>query len=176
MSDEILVKSSDIQKRLKEIAQEINEKYDEITLMVVLTGGIYTAIDLSKYITIPCKLEFIKVSSYGHNEFSNGVVEMKYCSSTKGDLLGNVLIIDDICDSGRTLKTLLEYVKNNYFYYSLKTLTLLNKPSRREVQIKPDYVGFEIEDKFVYGFGLDLNDYARNIQDILVKGEEESVF
>lgn len=87
-----LITKEQIQQRLKEIAQEINTSYNEITLLVTLTGGVYTAIDLSKYITIPMKLEFVKISSYGHEQ-NAGLVELKWISVQKGSHLGNVLIL-----------------------------------------------------------------------------------
>ena len=165
----MLISNEQIQERLKEIASEINTKYDEITLLITLTGGIYTAIDLSKYITIPCKLEFVKVSSYGSSETSSGIVELKYISKDKGNHLGNVLIIDDIYDTGNTMEYLVKYIENNYTYSCIHTMVLLEKPARHEKYFNPTYVGFVIEDKFVYGYGLDLDEYSRNIPCIEVK-------
>ena len=164
-----LVSNEQIQTRLKEIAEQINSKYDEITLLVTLTGGIFTAIDLSKYITIPCKFEFVKVSSYGHSEISSGIVELKYMSKEKGSHLGNVLIIDDIYDTGNTMDYLIKYIKNNFTFSCIDTMVLLEKPARHEHNLEITYTGFVIEDKFVYGYGLDLDDYERNLIDVLVK-------
>ena len=161
----ILINREDIQKRLKEIADKINNSYDEITLLVTLTGGVYTAVDLSKYITIPCKMEFVKISSYGH-ERQAGVVDLKWISCNKGEHLGNVLIIDDIYDTGNTMDYLIKYIRNNYTYNKLDTMVLLEKPERREKHLDITYIGFTIENKFVYGYGLDLDDYKRNITDI----------
>ena len=164
-----LITNEQIQTRLKEIAEQINSKYDEITLVVTLTGGIFTAVDLSKYITIPCKFEFVKVSSYGHSEVSSGIVELKYVSKDKGSHLGNVLIIDDIYDTGNTMDYLIKYIKNNFTYSALDTMVLLEKPARREKELTITYTGFTIDNLFVYGYGLDLDDYERNITDIMVK-------
>lgn len=163
--DNTLITSEQIQNRLKEIAKQIDESYDEITLLVTLTGGVYTAIDLSKYITIPTKLEFAKVSSYGHEQ-SAGIVELKWMSEPKGTDLGNVLIIDDVYDTGNTLDYLTKYIKNNYKFSALDTMVLLDKPFRREKQVDITYTGFVIKDEFVYGYGLDLKDYDRNLLDI----------
>lgn len=165
-----LISSIEIQDRLKELAAEISSKYDEVTLLITLTGGVYTGIDLSKYLTIPCKLEFAKISSYGNNQES-GIVELKWMSANKGKHLGNVIIVDDICDTGNTLTYLVKYLKNNFTFTSLKTLTLLDKPSRREVPLLVDYIGFEIDNVFVYGYGLDDQEYKRNEQSVKVKGE-----
>jgi hypoxanthine phosphoribosyltransferase len=164
-----LLTNEQIQTRLKEIANEINNRYDEITLVVTLTGGIFTAVDLSKYITIPCKFEFVKVSSYGHSEVSSGIVELKYMSKEKGSYLGNVLIIDDIYDTGNTMDYLIKYIQNNFTYSALDTMVLLEKPARREKELNITYTGFTIDNLFVYGYGLDLDDYERNVTDIMVK-------
>lgn len=164
----LLVSEKQIQKRLKELADEINSKYTEVTLLVTLTGGVYTAVDLSKHITIPCKLEFVKISSYGHEQ-EQGIIELKWMSVNKGRHLGNVIVIDDVFDTGNTLTYLTKYIKNNYTYDSLDTLCLLDKPGRRnpDVDLTLTYTGFVINDEFVYGYGLDLKEYDRNLTDIL---------
>lgn len=164
----ILLTEREIQDRLKYLAYEISSKFDEVTLLITLTGGVYTGIDLSKYITIPCKLEFVKISSYG-NEQDQGIIELKWMSVDKGKDLGNVIIIDDICDTGNTLDYLIKYINNNYEYSSLNTLTLLDKPSRREVMVPLNYKGFTINNLFVYGYGLDDKGYERNITNISYK-------
>ena len=158
---EQLINSQSIDTKLQEIAEDINNKFEKVTLLVTLTGGVYTAIDLSKYITIPCKLEFVKVSSYGNSEES-GIVELKWISVDKGKKLDNVIIIDDIFDTGKTMDYLLKFVKNNYTYDSLNTMVLLDKPERREIPNNIDYIGFEIPNYFVFGYGLDLDGYERN--------------
>lgn len=161
-----LIDSEKIQARLKEIAKEINNNYNEVTLVVTLTGGIFTAVDLSKYITIPVKFEFVKVSSYGHEQQA-GIIELKWFSAQKGENLGNVIVIDDIYDTGNTMDYLLKYIKNNYTTAALHTMVLLDKPYRREKPIDITYTGFKIKDEFVYGYGLDLKDYSRNLTDIM---------
>lgn len=164
-----LITNTKIQARLEEIAEEINKSYNEVTLLITLTGGVYTALDLSKYITIPCKLEFVKVSSYGAAEESSGIVELKYISKDKGADLGNVIIIDDIYDTGNTMDFLLKYIKANYTYKTLSTMVLLEKPARREKELDITFTGFTIDNLFVYGYGLDLDEYERNVKDIMVK-------
>lgn len=167
MDRKILIKHEQIEQRLKEIAEEINKNYSEVTLLVTLTGGVYTAIDLSKYITIPCKLEFVKISSYGHEQEA-GIIELKWISVNKGRHLGNVIIVDDVFDTGNTMTYLTKYIKNNYTYDKLDTMVLLDKPARRnpEVDLTINYVGFVINDEFVYGYGLDLKEFDRNLTDV----------
>lgn len=161
----VLITQEQIQTRLKEIASEINSKYDEITLLVTLTGGVYTAVDLSKYITIPCRIEFVKVSSYGHEQ-NAGIVQLKYCSMERGEHFKNLIIVDDVFDTGNTLDFLVKYINNNFTYDNLCTMMLLDKPFRREKDMDITYVGFTIKDEFVYGYGLDLKDYERNLTEI----------
>lgn len=161
-----LIDNEKIQERLKEIAGQIDKDFNEVTLLVTLTGGVYTAIDLSKYLTIPCKIEFVKISSYGHERHA-GIIDLKWISVTKDENLGNVLIIDDIFDTGNTMDYLVKYIENNFKYDSINTMVLLDKPSRRQKPREINYIGFTIEDKFVYGYGLDLDDYKRNLTDIL---------
>jgi hypoxanthine phosphoribosyltransferase len=161
----ILYTEEQIQDRLKYLAYELSRDFDEVTLLITLTGGMYTATDLSKYLTIPCKFEFVKVSSYGDEEES-GIVELKWISANKGSDLGNVIIIDDICDTGKTLDYLIKYLKNNYTYNTIRSLALLDKQGRRETFVELDYKGFSIPNYFVYGYGMDRKGYDRNLTDI----------
>ena len=165
-----LISNVKIQARLENIAEQINERFkgEDVTLLVTLTGGIFTAVDLSKYIKIPCKFEFVKVSSYGSNTESSGNVQLKYFSKEKSSNLGNVIIIDDIYDTGHTMNFLINYVKENYEYKTISTMVLLEKPSRRVKELNIDYIGFTIDNLFVYGYGLDLNEYERNLMDVMV--------
>lgn len=164
-----LFNESQIQDKLKYLAYKISKEFDKVTLLITLTGGVYTGIELSKYLTIPVKLEFCKVSSYG-DEQDSGIVELKYISIDKGSELDNILIIDDICDTGKTLSYLIKYINNNYTFNSLQTLTLLNKQGRREVEdLQLDYIGFNIDNLFVYGFGMDDKGYERNQNKIYYK-------
>lgn len=164
----MLIKESEIQDKLKYLAYQVSQEFDEVTLLVALSGGVYTAVDFSKYLTIPVRLEFVKISSYG-DEQESGIVELKWISAEKGSHLGNLLIVDDICDTGKTIDYLLRYIKNNYTTSALKVLTLLDKPKRREVIVPLDYKGFTIDNLFVYGYGLDDCGYSRNITNICVK-------
>ena len=161
----MIITNEQIQNKLKEIAEDINNRYKEITLLIVLTGGVYTGIDLSRYITIPCKIEFIKASSYGNSEVSSGMVKIEYCSIKENN--ENILIIDDIYDTGRTMHDIVNYIKANYKYKSVSTFCLLNKPNN-EIPMELTYSGFPIEG-FVYGYGLDLAGYERNLLAIKVK-------
>lgn len=165
---ETLFTEQQIQDKLKYLAYQVSKDFDEVTLLITLTGGVYTGIDLSKYLTIPCKLEFVKISSYG-NAQEAGIIELKYISAEKRTDLGNVVIVDDICDTGNTLDYLVKYIKNNYHYSSISTLTLLDKPSRREKEVKLSYKGFQVPNVFVYGYGLDDCEYERNLTKIVKK-------
>lgn len=160
-----LITEKQIQYRLNEIAKQINEKFDKVTLLITLTGAVYTGVDLSKYITVPCKIEFVKLSSYGHEQ-NAGIVQLKYCSIDRGEHLDNLIIIDDVFDTGNTLDFLVKYINNNFTYDTLSTMMLLDKPYRREKDYEIDFVGFTIKDEFVYGYGLDLKDYERNLTEI----------
>ena len=164
----ILANEEQIQARLKEIASQINTEYKEITLLGILMGSLNTMMDLCKYITIPCKLEIIKASSYG-DEMVSGKVKLSYCSLDYKKIYNNVLLIDDICDTGKTLGIVRNYLVDNYKIKNLKTMVLLDKPSRRKKPVSLDYIGFEIDNYFVYGYGLDDKGYERNKTCIYVK-------
>ena len=130
--------------------------------MCILTGAVYFATDLTKYIkNDTLKIEFMKVSSYGNSKESTG--EVKITKDLENSISGkNVIIVEDIIDTGLTMKTLKKYLleKNPA---SLKICTLLNKKERRKVEIEADYVGFDIPNKFVLGYGLDYEEYYRNL-------------
>ena len=164
----ILVTEEEIQSRLKEIAKEINSTHKEITLLGILMGSLNTMIDLSKYITIPCRLEIIKASSYGDETTSNQV-KLSYCSLDYKKIYNNVLLIDDICDTGKTLGKVRNYLIDNFKIKNIETMVLLDKPSRRKKPVELTYRGFEIANLFVYGYGLDDKGYARNKTNIYVK-------
>lgn len=160
---ETLCSEQEIQIRLKELGKEISTEYEGKKLLVVslLRGSFIFAADLVRNISIPCKIEFMTTSSYGHAQESSGTVEVVHDIAT--DLEGyDVLIVDDIIDSGITMKFVKEYLGNKR-PSSVKVCVLLDKPQRRQTEMEADYVGFEIEDKFVVGYGLNYGDYYRNI-------------
>ena len=159
----VLINEEKINDRLEELAKEIEKDYkDEIVLISVLKGGVYFAIDLSKKITNnEVILDFVKASSYGDGEKSTGKLDFTLDIST--DIKGkDVLIVEDIIDSGLTLNLLTKYLKEKE-PRNLKICTLLNKEARRKYEVKVDYNGFDIEDKFVIGYGLDYKGKYRNL-------------
>jgi hypoxanthine phosphoribosyltransferase len=160
----VLFSNEEIEERLKEVGEEITKDYnnEEMKVVVVLKGAFMTAATLVKYIdNMNLEMEFTRVSSYLDKKESTGKVNVLL--DIKEDLTGeNILIVEDIIDSGNTLNFLKEeYLRRGA--KSVKIMTLLDKPSRRKVDITPDYTGFVIEDKFVVGYGLDNNEKERNI-------------
>ncbi|MCR5704522.1 MAG: hypoxanthine phosphoribosyltransferase [Eubacterium sp.] len=164
----VLISEEEIERRVCEIAKQISEDYakKEVVLICVLKGSIFYTCDLAKRLTIPVTLDFMKVSSYGSGTVSNGAIEIQKDleESIEGQ---DVIIVEDIIDSGNTLNHLVSMLKRRN-PASLRITTLLDKPSRREVEVPVDYVGFEIEDKFVVGYGLD---YDQSYRDLPYIGE-----
>lgn len=157
-----LISEKQINKRLDELANQIMKEYQgkEMVFLCILKGSIFFTVELSKRIKNNIKFEFIEVSSYENNE-STGKIKLN--KDITGSITGqNVIIIEDIIDTGRTLSFLKEYLLQKK-PESLKICTLLDKPSRRIAQIEADYVGFKIENKFVVGYGLDDEQSNRNL-------------
>lgn len=157
-----LISEEELQKRVKEMAKQISEDYKgkDITFICILKGSVFFTVDLAKNIPSNVKLEFIRVSSY-HGTESTGKIELKL--DLKEDIEGkDVIIIEDIVDTGRTLSYLKEHLKTKK-PKSLKICTLLDKKERRVCEIEPEYVGFNIPDKFVLGYGLDVDELYRNL-------------
>ena len=152
-----------IQQRIKEIACKINKDMcDEVYVICVLKGAVMFATDLVRHLEIPVQMEFIRLSSYGHSTTSSGKVHAVDISLP--DLNGkNVLIVEDIVDTGLTARFLLDFINNNFKTNSTKFCSLLDKKCFRKTQIDPDYIGFEIDDKFVIGYGLDFEGLFRNL-------------
>ncbi len=152
-----------VEKRIRELGAEISAVYGEepVCLICILKGSAFFTCELAKRITSPVELEFMSVSSYGAGTSSSGVVRIvnDLGTSIEGK---NVIVIEDIIDSGRTLNYLLENLKTRN-PKSLRLCTLLDKPDRRVVRVDVDYVGFEIPDKFVVGYGLDYDQRYRNL-------------
>lgn len=162
---EVLISEEKIVERMKQLADVINKDYEnrEIKLICVLKGGVFALCELSKYIKVPVKLDFMCVSSYENNTSSSGRVRIvkDLDQSIEGE---DVLIVEDIIDSGRTLTYLFEILKARK-PNSIRLCTLLDKPDRRvpEADIKVDYTGFTIPDEFVVGYGLDYAQKYRNL-------------
>ncbi len=165
MADKIsvLIPEEDIEKRVRELADEISKDYagEEVLLICILKGSVFFTCELAKRLSVPVKLDFMSVSSYGNGTVSSGRV--KIVKDLDDSIEGkNVIVIEDIIDSGRTLAHLLA-VLNVRNPKSIKLCTLLDKPSRREVEVKVDYTGFSIPDAFVVGYGLDYAQQYRNL-------------
>lgn len=154
-----------IQKRTKELAEQINisfEKNEELVVVAVLAGSILFASDLVKRLKMPVQLEFVRLSSYGNDLKTSGKV--KPVDLTLPSLEGkNVLIVEDIVDSGFTAEFIINYLKLQHSAASVKFAALLNKTCARKVPVHVDFSGFEIDDKFVVGYGMDFKGYYRNL-------------
>lgn len=161
----VLFSEEQLQKRIKELADEMNRFYDgeEVYAICVLKGAVIFATDLVRYLDMPVKMEFIRLSSYGNSTSTSGKVNAVDISLP--DLNGkNVLIIEDIVDTGLTAKFLMDFMALNFKTKSTKFCSLLDKKITRKVDIEPDYYGFEIDDYFVVGYGLDYEGYFRNLR------------
>ena len=159
----VLITREDVEKRIQELADKINSDYEgqEVTLICILKGSLFFTCELAKRLTIPVMIDFMQASSYGAGTKSTGVIQIKkeLDNSIEGK---NVIVIEDIIDSGRTLNFLLKVLSDRE-PKSLKLCTLLNKPDRREVEVNVDYNGFDIPDEFVVGYGLDYAQKYRNL-------------
>lgn len=161
---EILISEEDLQKRIAELGAEISRDFAGKTLLLVciLRGGVMFLTDLMRHITVPHAIEFMAVSSYGvGRRESNGQARITLDLNTN-IMDQHVLLVEDIIDSGYTLASVLELLSTRK-PKSLSVCTLLDKASRREVQVPIRYCGFVIPDKFVFGYGLDLDEYYRNL-------------
>ncbi len=160
---EVLVTKEDVEKRIGEMADEINRAYagKSLHLVCVLKGGAFFMCELAKHLNMPVSLDFMSVSSYGSATKSSGVVKIvKDLDEPIKDK--DVLVVEDIVDSGRTLSYLMEMLKDRG-PASLHLCTLLDKPERRVVEVNVDYTGFQIPDRFVVGYGLDYDQHYRNL-------------
>ncbi len=161
----ILFSQEQIEKRTKELAEKINKDFgvdEDLTLICVLKGSSIFFCDLSKHLKMPVQMEFIRVSSYGNSQTSSGHVQAM--DLTLPNLEGkNALIVEDIIDTGCTMKFLIDILCRTHKPKNLKVITLLNKKIARKTDIDPDYYGFDIDDKFVVGYGLDYEGYMRNL-------------
>ena len=159
-----LISEKTIKKRVKELAKQIEKDYEgkDITFICILKGSIYFFTDLTKSIKKDVSIEFMRVSSYGSGTESTGEIQLKL-DLTNSIENKNVIIVEDIIDSGRTLSYLIKYLKIKK-PASVKLCTFLNKQERRVVSdVKVDYIGFDIPDYFVVGYGLDLDEQYRNL-------------
>ena len=159
----VLLSEEEVDSRIRQIAAKISKDYAgrEIHLICVLKGGVFFTCELAKRITVPVSLDFMSVSSYGDDTKSSGVV--KIVKDLDQPLEGkDVLIVEDILDSGVTLHYLMQILAARGAN-SIRLCTLLSKPERRKIDVNVDYLGFEIPDEFVVGYGLDYAEKYRNL-------------
>ncbi len=159
----VLLSEEEVDRRIREMGEKISRDYDgrQVHLICVLKGGVFFTCELAKRISVPVSLDFMSVSSYGNDTKSSGVVKIV---KDLDESIENkdVLVVEDIIDSGRTLSYLLENLRRRN-PASLKLCTLLDKPERRVTEVEVDYTGFEIPDEFVVGYGLDYSQKYRNL-------------
>ena len=170
---ELLVTEEEIDQIVTRLGKEIDRDYADKNLVIVcvLKGSVMFTIDLSKKLNTVCEMEFVRTYSYGNGTESSGEVQMKIDFDRPDIADCDILIIEDIVDSGNTLKFLVDHIKSKG-PRSVKTCAFLDKPSRRKVDINPDYVGKEIPDKFVFGYGLDLFEKYRDLPYVAVVSPE----
>ena len=168
---EVMIDEETVEARIAEIAKQLSEEYVGKTLHIigVLKGSVFFMCELAKKLTVPVTMDFMSVSSYGNDTKSSGVVKLikDLDESIEGR---NVVLIEDIMDSGRTLSYLIKILKERK-PASFKVVTLLDKPDRRVVELEPDITGFVIPDRFVVGYGLDCAQKYRNLPYIGVISE-----
>jgi hypoxanthine phosphoribosyltransferase len=168
----MLVTSEEIQQRVRELGESITEDYrgKSVLLVGILRGAVVFLSDLMRHLELQCEIDFMDISSYGTGTSSSGVVRI--LKDLEEDITGkHVLIIEDIIDTGLTLS----YLRRTLLARkpaSLEICTLLSKPSRRQVDIDVKYLGFEVPDEFVVGYGIDYAGHYRNLRDIRALGSE----
>jgi hypoxanthine phosphoribosyltransferase len=173
---EILIDSETLQTRVRQLGKEISNDYQDkdLLLICILRGGVMFLTDLMRAVSVPHAIDFMAVSSYGAGarESSGEVrISLDLTTSIEGR---NVLLVEDIIDSGRTIASVIDLLETRH-PLSLKVCALLDKASRREVAVPIDYRGFKIPNRFVFGYGLDLDEYYRNLPFIGVAQPEKFV-
>lgn len=161
----VLFSEEEIQRKIEALALKMNDFYkgEEVVAICVLKGAVLFATDLIKHLNMPLKLEFIRLSSYNGGTSTSGKVNAVDISLP--DLNGkNVLIIEDIVDTGLTAKFLLDFLNCNFQTKSTKFCSLLDKKVARKTDVEPDYYCFDVDDKFLIGYGLDYDGYYRNLR------------
>ncbi|HEY6464423.1 MAG TPA: hypoxanthine phosphoribosyltransferase [Candidatus Acidoferrales bacterium] len=170
----ILIRSAAIKRRVQQVAHEITRDFDgeRVHLIGVLKGGCIFLSDLIREINLDTSIDFIAVSSYGKNKDSSGQVRLlKDLDSNIAGL--NVILVEDILDTGLTLSYLLRILRQRK-PKTLRVAALLDKPSRRRVNVTGDYIGFSIPDEFVIGYGLDYAERYRNLKDVCILDPQKS--
>lgn len=166
--EKIIVTEEEIRQKVQEISQRLAKDYKDknLTLIGILNGSLVFLSDLIRLLPFPMRLDTIGASTYGNS--ASPRAETILLNKLRSDIEGrDVLLVDDIIDSGKTLRRVVEDIRS-YSPRSLKTCVLLNRPSRRSEKIEPDYCGFELGDDFVVGYGLDYNNGYRNLPYIAV--------
>ena len=162
---EVLIDEERLQARIAELGAQISQDYrdcEDLLLLCILKGGVMFMSDLSRHVHVPHMIDFMAASSYGagaRKSAGSVRIDMDLRMDVKGK---HVLVVEDIIDSGHTLSFVIKTLRNRE-PASLKLCALLNKQSRRQVDIQVDYIGFNIENKFVFGYGLDLDERFRNL-------------
>lgn len=159
----ILISEDKVDERIAQLGEQISQDYEgrQVHLIGILKGSIFFICELAKRITVPVTMDFMSVSSYGAGTKSSGVV--KLIKDLDEPIIGkDVLVVEDIIDSGRTLNYLLKNLSSRQ-PASIRLCTMLDKPERREVDVEVDYQGFSIPDEFVVGYGLDYDQRYRNL-------------
>lgn len=165
-SYKVLITDTEIQNRLRELGHEISEKYrDQSPILIgVLNGGFIFLADLIRYIDTDCEIDFIRIASYGDQRESSG--HIKVLKPLSADINGrHVIVVEDIVDSGLSVEFLVKMLKA-FTPASLRVATLLRKKERLKTKLKIDFIGFDIQDKFVIGYGLDDRQLKRNLRAI----------
>ena len=165
---EILIEEDVLQARIAELGQEISKEYEgrDLLLVGVLKGAVFFMADLMRELSVPCEIDFMAISSYGASTDSSGVVRI--LKDLDANIAGrDVLVVEDIIDSGLTLSYLMRSLKARK-PASLEICALLTKPDRREIDVPVQFVGFEIPNKFVIGYGLDFAERYRNLPYVAV--------
>ncbi|KNF07462.1 bifunctional protein TilS/HprT [Gottschalkia purinilytica] len=159
----VIISEDEITEKIKEVGKRVSQDYEGRDILVVslLKGSFIFTADLVRQINVPTQVEFMTTSSYGHNEESAGEVDI--LNDLDVDVRGrDILIVDDIMDTGLTMKKIIEHLESKG-PNSVRTCVLLDKPERRKVDITPSYVGFTIPDLFIVGYGLNYGDYYRGV-------------
>jgi hypoxanthine phosphoribosyltransferase len=165
---EVVLSAEKVRQRVVELGAQISADYvgKDLLMVSVLKGSVVFMADLMRAIAIPAEIDFMMVSSYGTASKSSGVV--KIVKDIDINLEGkDLLIVEDILDSGMTLAYLKQLLADRH-PASIRIVTLLDKPARRSVTLRPDYVGFEVPDEFIVGYGLDYNEHYRNLPDVAI--------
>lgn len=169
----ILISENEIKEKIKEVANQISADYagEDVLFIGILKGSVIFFADLTREIKLPLTMDFMAISSYGAGTTSSG--EVKMLKDLDKSICGkNVVIVEDIIDSGNTLSYLKRLLSSRQ-PKSIKICTLLDKPSRRKVDLQPDYCCFTIPDEFVFGYGLDVDQFYRNVKDIYILDPED---